>query len=481
MFDTEPVPDRVAITVLEFVKSTFDVFGQGPDDLPSARVSAIIDEEQVHVETESNIGSGVAALVTTIDAPSTCSTKCLHLAVNTDLVGRYDCDNAGENLITGLLQVYSKFEEAGSLYPLCVLLHTFCSGDGSRGWCKVLFHEDLGSLIPVHGIITSFLVGNQLVILDSVETSGFESKFWDPGQTKCLEFMALTKSPADLTWDLGASDCSKYVRFDVDFGSGAAFLWDPDSLESLQSIGFANFDLAYTHELHVDKFIELTGIGSDFQILLLQQKCGGTADMWVIALGYMCRECQFKTWKFSFLDEIAQVDSFSVSGNVEFLQSGLDYHVPPCAQWQSSICYGCSVVDSHSKTDLIRALLLQWDWHIRALVVVTSKVHMPWGFSWLATPDGSYTVGYNIALEMLVGAIQSVNLGDGPRAHSLLLSEHDHKMADFLELQAQDGIGLPGISFLDQSLSVKVVAGAAADDGLSLQMLQQKQNIHLTL
>jgi hypothetical protein len=40
-----------------------------------------------------------------------------------------------------------------------------------------------------------------------------------------------------------------------------------------------------------------------------------------------------------------------------------------------------------------------------------------------------------------------VNLGDGPRAYSLLLSAHDQKMADFLELQAQDGIGLQGISF----------------------------------
>jgi hypothetical protein len=28
-----------------------------------------------------------------------------------------------------------------------------------------------------------------------------------------------------------------------------------------------------------------------------------------------------------------------------------------------------------------------------------------------------------------------VNLGDGPRAYSLLLSAHDQKMADFLELQ----------------------------------------------
>jgi hypothetical protein len=95
---------------------------------------------------------------------------------------------------------------------------------------------------------------------------------------------------------------------------------------------------------------------------------------------------------------------FSVSGNVEFLQSGLDCHVPR-AQWQSSICYGCSAVDSHSKTDLIGALLLQWNWHIRPLVVVTSKVYMPWGFSWLRIPDDSYTVTYNIALEMLVGAI----------------------------------------------------------------------------
>jgi hypothetical protein len=201
-----------------------------------------------------------------------------------------------------------------------------------------------------------------------------DSKCWDPGLAKWSVFVALSKSCADLTWDPGASDCSRYARFDVNFGIGATFLWDPGSLECLQSIWFANLDLAYTHELHVDKFesklwdpgleersqlMGLSGIGSDFHILLLQQKCGGTTDMWVIAPGYMCRECQFKTWKFSFLEEITQVDRFYVSGNVEFLQSGLDYHVPPCAQWQSSICYGCSVVDSHSNTDLIGALLLQ--------------------------------------------------------------------------------------------------------------------------
>jgi hypothetical protein len=49
-------------------------------------------------------------------------------------------------------------------------------------------------------------------------------------------------------------DCSRDARFDVDFGPDVAFLWDPGSLESLQSIGFANFHLAYPHKLYVDKF-----------------------------------------------------------------------------------------------------------------------------------------------------------------------------------------------------------------------------------
>jgi hypothetical protein len=61
----------------------------------------------------------------------------------------------------------------------------------------VLFHEDWGSLIPVRGL------------------------------AKCLEFMALSKSCADLSWDPGASDWSRAARVDVDFGPGAAFLWDP--------------------------------------------------------------------------------------------------------------------------------------------------------------------------------------------------------------------------------------------------------------
>jgi hypothetical protein len=138
------------------------------------------------------------------------------------------------------------------------------------------------------------------VLSASVGTDGITSKCWNPGLAECLEFVALSKPRADLSWDPGGLDCSRDARFDVDFGPDVAFLWDPGSLESLQSIGFANFHLAYPHKLYVDKFeskfwdpgladrprfIELTRLSSDFQpaqlgwfpmVLWPQQNYGGT-------------------------------------------------------------------------------------------------------------------------------------------------------------------------------------------------------------
>jgi hypothetical protein len=181
------------------------------------------DEEHEHEEADLIpyqyviIGSNIATPTTTIDAPSTCSTKCLHLAVNTDLVGRYCCDNAGEKFITGSLQVYSELEEAGSLYLLCVLLNAYCSSLGDRGG---LYLADVGLLRPLHGIVTPFPLENRSVISDYVAPDGFESNFWDPRLAKGLEFLALGKSRVNLNWDPGAAGCLWFMEFgrsQVDF------------------------------------------------------------------------------------------------------------------------------------------------------------------------------------------------------------------------------------------------------------------------
>jgi hypothetical protein len=127
VINTEPVPDRVAVTVLKFAKSELDAFD--------------FNEEHIHEAAESSIdkvsifGSNVTAPTTSTDAPSTCSTKCLHLAITTGLV-------------------YSEME-AGPRYPLCVLFNASFLGDGGRGWRTDLFYEDPRWLIPTQGDTTA--------------------------------------------------------------------------------------------------------------------------------------------------------------------------------------------------------------------------------------------------------------------------------------------------------------------------------------
>jgi hypothetical protein len=79
-------------------------------------------------------------------APSTCSTKCLHLAITTDLV-------------------YSKME-ARPRYPLCMLFNTSCSGDGGRDWRTDLFYEDPRWLILAQGDTTTPKMGMRSFLSD---------------------------------------------------------------------------------------------------------------------------------------------------------------------------------------------------------------------------------------------------------------------------------------------------------------------------
>jgi hypothetical protein len=172
----------------------------------------LFDEELEHEEADLItyqcviIGSNIATPATTIDAPSTCSTKCLHLAINTDLVGKYCCNNAGVKFIIGSLQVYSELEEVGLLYPLCVLLNAYCSSLGDRGGMCL---TDFGLLRLLRGIVTPFPLENQP---DYVAPDGFESNCWDPRLAEGLEFLALGKSRVNLNWDPGVAGCLWFME-----------------------------------------------------------------------------------------------------------------------------------------------------------------------------------------------------------------------------------------------------------------------------
>jgi hypothetical protein len=96
VFDTEPLPDRVAAPMCELAKSELDAFDQGLDDLSSARVNTSLDEglllaeKHTQVEAASSFGtrvifsSNVAVPATTVAAPSKCSPKCLHRTVHAE-------------------------------------------------------------------------------------------------------------------------------------------------------------------------------------------------------------------------------------------------------------------------------------------------------------------------------------------------------------------------------------------------------------
>jgi hypothetical protein len=87
VFNTRPLPDCVATTEFEFAKpehdaehAMFDIEGDPLlDKEPEIEEAELIPDQAV-------IGVTIASPATSINAPSTCSTKCLHLAVTTDLV-----------------------------------------------------------------------------------------------------------------------------------------------------------------------------------------------------------------------------------------------------------------------------------------------------------------------------------------------------------------------------------------------------------
>jgi hypothetical protein len=111
------------------------------------------------------------------------------------------------------------------------------------GDCGELFLDDSGLLTHIYGIVTPTLGENQSVLSDSVDTVGFESKFWGPRLAKWSGFMEFGRCRAD-------------------------FHWDPGSSEALLSIWFiilsADSKPAHHHELHV---------AWPCFIVLMQQKC----------------------------------------------------------------------------------------------------------------------------------------------------------------------------------------------------------------
>jgi hypothetical protein len=151
----------------------------------------------------------------------------------------------------------------------CMVFNTCCSSEGGRGWRKELFHEDWGSLIPVRGIITTFLLDIRLVFCAVIAIDGFDQKFWDPSSTVSSKFswFGADLEPAhhheldiinafqlgfqsDLSasveadgmvstcWDPGVAGGFGFMELS---GSSTVFHWDPGSLEGLQPSGFLRF------------------------------------------------------------------------------------------------------------------------------------------------------------------------------------------------------------------------------------------------
>jgi hypothetical protein len=121
---------------------------------------------------------------------------------------------------------------------------------------------------------------------DSVVPDGFEVlQCWDTGLPDGSTFIEFARPCDSFRWDPGSSEGSKFTRFGVKFGFGDGFHWDPGTLEGLADMS---------------RFIELTGLGSDFHttqlgwfpmVLWPQEKCGGTdriapAVKWVVARAY---------------------------------------------------------------------------------------------------------------------------------------------------------------------------------------------------
>jgi hypothetical protein len=72
---------------------------------------------------------------------------------------------------------------------------------------------------------------------------------WDIGLPDGSTFIEFARPCDSFCWDPGSSEGSKFPRFVVKFGFGDDFHWDPGALEGLADMS---------------RFIDLTGLGSDF-------------------------------------------------------------------------------------------------------------------------------------------------------------------------------------------------------------------------
>jgi hypothetical protein len=268
VFNTRPLLDCVATTEFEFAKpehdaehAMFDIEGDPLlDKEPEIEEAELIPDQAV-------IGVTIASPATSINAPSTCSTKCLHLAVTTDLV-------------------YSEMK-AGPRYSLRVPFKTYCSSLCNSGElllnevCRVLCDCEL----LIHGISTSFFIDPGLaglVISASVATARFECKYWDPGLAGVARVMNCTSSCVGLHWDPGSSEGLKFTRIGADFDPAhhhelymdqfASKFWDPGLAAGSPSIAITDNYPKYLHWLDIN--------------LLSQQKCSGSYKFdWIMPCG----------------------------------------------------------------------------------------------------------------------------------------------------------------------------------------------------
>jgi hypothetical protein len=259
VFDAEQVPDRVAVTVLDFAKSAYDaefsVFNEEYTDEEPVFDEGVVyaDEPLFDSEPDSDHVAAFQFAGLEHDVVHVCAQEHAFTDVDTACLD-FGCVDK--------LQPEDVLVTCSMIFPNRIhkVLNTYCS---SHVDCEELFHEDSGSLVLTH--VQRATTAPKLKIKSAL-CGGFASKHWDPGVARGLEFMALGKSRADLNWDLGVAGCLGFMALS---GPRPDFLWDPGAQESLQSIecirsgadfvsayleGFAKFHHAHPHELHVDKF-----------------------------------------------------------------------------------------------------------------------------------------------------------------------------------------------------------------------------------
>jgi hypothetical protein len=199
-------------------RPVFDSYSDDPDDGPV--FDADLDDGPVYDTDADDLdhGSNIAAPVTTIDTSSTCSTKCPHAAVYTELA------RCG---VVGLL-------------PRCKVFTTSCSITGDLG---VLFLEDIEVLGHVQGITTAPLEDKLSVAYGRATVDVYEHQCWDPG----------------------VLEAPKVTRLWVNFASRAALIWDPGSSRHLQTIMLIRSVAGSA----------FTSVQGPLILLLMQRKCGG--------------------------------------------------------------------------------------------------------------------------------------------------------------------------------------------------------------